>query len=83
MICEWCKRSFPKRKGRFCGGCHGPDKNERRERSMWVYEQTEPGLWTVGYFDPQGKWHTDSDHTIREDAAKRCAWLNGHSSNAQ
>jgi hypothetical protein len=21
MICEWCGKSFPTRKGRFCGGC--------------------------------------------------------------
>lgn len=24
MICQWCKRDFPKRKGRFCGTCYPP-----------------------------------------------------------
>lgn len=43
----------------------------------WVYVQSEPGLWTVGFYDPSGKWHTDSDHSDRENAAERCAWLNG------
>lgn len=39
----------------------------------WTYWQSEPNLWTVG--DNAG--HTDSDHTSREEAARRCAWLNG------
>lgn len=46
---------------------------------MYVYIQSEPGLWTVGFYDPAGQWHGDSDHNIREDAAKRVAWLNGSS----
>ena len=25
MICQWCKRSFPGRTGRFCGTCQRPD----------------------------------------------------------
>lgn len=44
---------------------------------MWVYIQSEKTLWTVGFYSPDGAWHTDSDHGDREDAAKRCAWLNG------
>jgi hypothetical protein len=43
----------------------------------WVYIQTEARLWTVGFYDPTGEWHTDSDHDNREEAAKRVAWLNG------
>lgn len=43
----------------------------------WVYIQSEPALWTVGFYDPRGKFQPDSDHTERESAAKRCAWLNG------
>jgi hypothetical protein len=39
--------------------------------------QTEPTLWTVGFHDPAGTWHPDSDHGTREDAAKRVRWLNG------
>ena len=44
---------------------------------MYVYIQTESELWTVGFYDPQGKWHTDSDHSNPKEAAKRVAWLNG------
>jgi hypothetical protein len=44
---------------------------------MWVYLLSEPHLWTVGFYDPAGKWHSDSDHSDREQAAKRVAWLNG------
>lgn len=44
---------------------------------MWVYIKTEANLWTVGFYAPDGQWHTDSDHANSEEAAKRCAWLNG------
>ena len=44
---------------------------------MWVYIESEPGLWTVGFYDPSGEWHPDSDHTSRESAGKRVAYLNG------
>lgn len=44
---------------------------------MWVYVQSEPNLWTVGFYDPSGKWHADSDHATQEDAARRVAFLNG------
>jgi hypothetical protein len=44
---------------------------------MYVYIKTEPQLWTVGFYDPSGEWHTDSDHDIREEAAERVAYLNG------
>jgi hypothetical protein len=29
---------------------------------MWVYIKSEPCLWTVGFYDPKGEWHADSDH---------------------
>jgi hypothetical protein len=44
---------------------------------MYVYVRSDDSLWTVGFYDPKGKWHPDSDHTSREDAAKRVAYLNG------
>jgi hypothetical protein len=44
---------------------------------MYVYIRSEPGLWTVGFYDPSGKWISESDHHDPEDAAKRVAWLNG------
>jgi len=44
---------------------------------MYVYVKSEPGLWTVGFYAPDGKWEPESDHHIQEEAAKRVAWLNG------
>ena len=44
---------------------------------MYVYIETESGLWTVGFYDPTGKWHSESDHSNKEHAAKRTAFLNG------
>lgn len=44
---------------------------------MYVYLQSEPELWTVGFYAPDGKWHSDSDHNDREEAAKRVHYLNG------
>ena len=43
----------------------------------WIYIRSEPRLWTVGFYAPDGKFHPDSDHADPMDAAKRCAWLNG------
>jgi len=43
----------------------------------WVYIASEPGLWTVGFYDPQGNWQSDSDHDNRDDARKRVHFLNG------
>ena len=43
----------------------------------WVYVNSEPGLYTVGFYDPEEKWHTDSDHATKQEAAARCNYLNG------
>lgn len=43
----------------------------------YVYIQSEPGLWTVGFYDPAGKWHPESDHSSHVLAAKRVNYLNG------
>jgi hypothetical protein len=43
----------------------------------YVYIRSEPGLWTVGFYAPDGKWFPESDHDSSDDAAKRVAWLNG------
>lgn len=47
----------------------------------YVYQRTEFSpycLFTVGYYDPNGKWIPESDHDTSEEAAKRTAWLNGN-----
>jgi hypothetical protein len=44
----------------------------------YVYIQSEPHLWTVGFYKPDGSWKPESDHPTSEDAAKRVAWLNGY-----
>lgn len=50
----------------------------RKEFTMvWVYIQSEPGLYTVGFYDPRGEWHADTDWRTKEEAANRVAWLNG------
>jgi len=47
--------------------------------TAWVYIRSEPGLWTVGFYDPEGKWHPDSDFDTSEKAAERVHYLNGGS----
>lgn len=44
---------------------------------MYVYIRSEPSLWTVGHYDPSGKWVPESDHSSAEDAARRVHFLNG------
>jgi hypothetical protein len=44
---------------------------------MYVYIGSEPQLWTVGFYAPDGKWISESDHSTRADAARRVHWLNG------
>lgn len=58
---------------------------------MYVYIMSETAsetgsysLYTVGFYNPDGKWIPESDHdgeTGKEDAAKRVAWLNGSGEN--
>lgn len=44
---------------------------------MYVYIRSEPGLFTVGHYDPAGNWYPESDHRNSEDAASRVSFLNG------
>jgi hypothetical protein len=46
-------------------------------QQRYVYVRSEPGLFTVGFYDPTGKWHAESDHGTREQAAVRVNYLNG------
>jgi len=44
---------------------------------MYVYIMSEQGLWTVGFYAPNGDWHTDSDWNARDEARARVNYLNG------
>lgn len=44
---------------------------------MWVYKQSEPFLWTVGFYNPAGRFEAESDHSDSESAANRVSYLNG------
>lgn len=46
---------------------------------MYVYIQTEtnPDLFTTGFYRPDGTWEPDSDHPTREEAEHQVAILNG------
>lgn len=44
---------------------------------MYVYIRSEPMLWTVGFYTPDGKWMPESDHESKGEAAERVALLNG------
>ncbi len=44
---------------------------------MYVYIQSEKYLWTVGFYSPDGKWHSESDHATQSEAAERVHYLNG------
>lgn len=46
---------------------------------MYVYIESERGLWTAGFYDPQGAWQPESDHASKEEAAARVHYLNGGS----
>jgi len=46
----------------------------------YVYINSEPGVWTVGFYDPNGKFHPESDHPNSQLAAERVHWLNGNDS---
>lgn len=51
------------------------DREEGEE--MYVYIKSEPGLWTVGFYDPSNKWHPESDYEDQTKAAERVHYLNG------
>lgn len=44
---------------------------------VYLRDKNEPGLWTVGFYDPAGEWHAETDYNSPEGAAARVHWLNG------
>jgi hypothetical protein len=51
--------------------------SNRKDHRMYVYIQSEPALWTVGFYGPDGKFEPESDHDSTKEAAGRVAYLNG------
>lgn len=46
--------------------------------AAWVYRWLPAsGVYTVGFYDPDGEWHPESDHTLAHEAAARVHYLNG------
>jgi hypothetical protein len=43
----------------------------------WIYIRSEAELWTVGFYDPDGKFVPESDYDGPEKAASRVHFLNG------
>jgi hypothetical protein len=45
--------------------------------TQYVYIRSERDLFTVGFYDPAGKWQSESDYSTRAEAAARVHYLNG------
>jgi hypothetical protein len=45
--------------------------------TAYVFIRTQPGVWTVGFYDPHGRWRPEGDHDSPDKAAARVAYLNG------
>ena len=43
----------------------------------YLYIQSERNLWTVGFYDADGKWYAEKDYDSPQKAAERVAYLNG------
>lgn len=43
----------------------------------YVYIRSESQLWTVGFYQPNGRFESESDHGSPEEAAERVRFLNG------
>ena len=48
----------------------------------YVYLKSESELWTVGFYEPSGRFHPESDHESEGAAAARVHYLNGGSTPA-
>jgi hypothetical protein len=43
----------------------------------WIYKKTEPRLWTVGYYTPNGEWYPTADYGTEKEAVEQVHYLNG------
>lgn len=55
------------------------DTDRETGGTAWVYASFEPGLWTVGFYNPDGHFIAESDHRSAEGAAWQVNYLNGGS----
>ena len=55
------------------------EQEQQRGKLMWVFRRIEDGSWQVGFYCPEGKWHSDGGlcYETSAAAATRCSWLNG------
>ncbi len=44
---------------------------------MYVFIQSEPGLYTVGFYKPDGKFEPVDDYSKKQEAEKQVHYLNG------
>ena len=44
---------------------------------MYVYIKSGIGVWTVGFYAPNGEWIPESNYPTTEEAADRVHYLNG------
>jgi hypothetical protein len=51
--------------------------SEWKDNEMYVYILSKPGLYTVGFYTPKGRWHPENDYNSKEEAAARVHYLNG------
>jgi hypothetical protein len=47
----------------------------------WIYLKTQPQLWTVGFYRPDGTFEAETDWPSLEGAAQRVHYLNGGGGN--
>ncbi len=45
--------------------------------TAWVYWKSEPLLWTVGYYAPNGEKYPADDFSSEQEAKDECHYLNG------
>ncbi len=60
-----------------------PSLKRKESNTMYVYIKSEPTLWTVGFYSPDGEWNSESDYETKELAAERVHYLNGGNNELQ
>ena len=50
---------------------------------VYIISEHNPTLYTVGFYGPEAQWHSDSDHSTKDEASKRVNYLNGGGSSIE